>query len=90
VIARKAVLVRWTSELHRAMQTEIGQQLRSEYELPQELSPELVRCLAQLDKSLSFARGRRQKLRHWFTSLQIGAASVCSAPSLAGRPPARP
>ena len=50
MIARKAVLVRWTSELHRAMQTEIGQQLRSEYELPQELSPELVRAAGQVSE----------------------------------------
>ena len=40
------------------MQTEIGRQLRSEYELPQEPSPELARSLARLDKSLSFARAR--------------------------------
>ena len=61
--ARKTALVRWTSELHRAMQTEIGQQLRSEYELPQELSPELARSLARLDKSLSFARAAPPEVR---------------------------
>jgi len=56
VTARKTALVRWTSELHRAMQTEIGRQLRSEYELPQELSTELARSVARLDKSLALAR----------------------------------
>ena len=45
------------------MQTEIGQQLRSEYELPQELSPELARSLAQLEKSLSFARAAPPEVR---------------------------
>jgi hypothetical protein len=38
------------------MQTEIGWQLRSEFELPQQVSPELARCLARLDKSLALAR----------------------------------
>jgi hypothetical protein len=48
------------------MQTEIGRQLRSEYELPQELSPELARSLACLDKSLSFARAEPPKVRSRF------------------------
>ena len=42
VTARKTALVRRTSELHRAMQAEIGRQLRSEYEAPQELSTDLA------------------------------------------------
>jgi hypothetical protein len=37
------------------MQTEIGRQLRSQFELPQQVSPELARCLARLDKSLALA-----------------------------------
>ena len=45
------------------MQTEIGQQLRSEYELPEEPSPELARSLARLDKSLSFARAVPPEVR---------------------------
>ena len=69
--ARKAALVRWASELHRAMQAEIGRQLGSEYELLQELSPELARSLAQLDKSVTFARAAPSEVR---SPLYVGAA----------------
>jgi hypothetical protein len=50
--ARKNASIRWTSLLHRAMQNEIGQQLRSEFDAPQDTPTELARPLAQLDKSL--------------------------------------
>jgi hypothetical protein len=48
------------------MQAEIGRQLRSEYELPQELPPELDRSLARLDKSLSLARAAPPEVRSRF------------------------
>ncbi len=54
--ARKPDLVKWTSELRHAMQTEIGRQLRSEFEPPRQLSTELARSLVRLDKSRASAR----------------------------------
>ena len=52
------------------MQTEIGRQLRAEYELPQELSTELASSLARLDKSLAFAGAAPpKKLGYGFTSV---------------------
>lgn len=45
------------------MQTEIGRQLRAEYELPQELSTELASSLARLDKSLAFAGAAPPEVR---------------------------
>jgi len=63
VTARKNALVRWTSVLHHSMQTEIGRQLRAEYELPQELSTELASSLARLDKSLAFAGAAPPEVR---------------------------
>jgi hypothetical protein len=48
------------------MQTEIGRQLRSEYEPPRELSPELARSLARLDKSLALARASSPEVRSRF------------------------
>jgi hypothetical protein len=63
VTARKNALVRWTSVLHHSMQTEIGRQLRAEYELPQALSTELASSLARLDKSLAFAGAAPPEVR---------------------------
>jgi hypothetical protein len=48
------------------MQTEIGRQLRSEYDLPQELSTELARSVARLDKSLAFTRAAPSEVRSRF------------------------
>ena len=64
--ARNNALVRWTSVLHGAMQTEIGRQLRLEYEPPRELSTEIARSLARLDKSLAFARAAPAGVRSRF------------------------
>ena len=61
--ARRNALLRWTSVLHRAMLTEIGWQLRSEYELPQELPAELAGALTRLDKSLTFAGAASSEVR---------------------------
>jgi hypothetical protein len=49
-----------------ASSDEIGQQLRSECELPQELSPEMARSLTRLDKSLIFARAAPPEVRSRF------------------------
>ena len=64
--ARRNALLRWTSVLHRAMLTEIGWQLRSEYELPQELPAELAGALTRLDKSLTFAGAASSEVRSRF------------------------
>ena len=64
--ARRNAALRWTSGLHQAMQNEIGRQLRSEFDLPQELSTELARSLARLDKSLALARAAPPELRSRF------------------------
>jgi hypothetical protein len=61
--ARRNALVRWTAVLHRAMQIEIGRQMRSEYELPQELPAELAGTLARLDKSPTFAGAASSEAR---------------------------
>ena len=49
VTARKNPLHRWNSPLHRAMQTEIGRQMLSEYELPHELPARLAGCVKRLE-----------------------------------------
>jgi hypothetical protein len=41
---------KWADALRREMQMAIGQQLRDEYELPQELTPELSTPLIRKDK----------------------------------------
>ena len=41
---------KWAGALRREMQTAIGQQLRAEYELPQELPPELTALLIRMDE----------------------------------------
>ena len=61
--ARRNALLRWTSVLHRAMQIEIGRQMRSEYDLPQELPAELASTLARLDKSSTFAGAASSEAR---------------------------
>ncbi len=61
--ARKPALVKWTSEVHRAMQTEIGRELRSEFEPPRQLSTELARSLVRLDKSLASERTELPEVR---------------------------
>lgn len=44
---------KWAGALRREMQTAIGQQLRAEYELPQELPLELTALLTAWMNSLS-------------------------------------
>ena len=61
--ARRNALLRWTSVLHRAMQIEIGRQMRSEYDLPQDLPAELASTLARLDKSSTFAGAASSEAR---------------------------
>jgi len=61
--ARRNALLRWTSVLHRAMQIEIGRQMRSEYDLPQELPAELASTLARLDKSSTLAGAASSEAR---------------------------
>src|SRR5262245_38437505 len=46
--AHKNPLRNWTCPLHRAMQIEIGRQMRSDYELPRELPRELATSLNKL------------------------------------------
>jgi hypothetical protein len=64
--ARTQAVRRWTTMLHRAMQTEIGRELRSEFDPPQELSTELARSLARWDKSLALARSARPEIKSRF------------------------
>src|SRR5262249_34719979 len=54
--ARRNGLLNWISPLHLAMQTEIGRQLRLEYEAPKTLPPLLTACVARLDKPLEASR----------------------------------
>jgi hypothetical protein len=46
VAARQTAFISWTSLLHRAMQNEIGRQLRSEFDLPRERIGLLLRGIA--------------------------------------------
>ncbi len=41
---------KWVLSLCREMQTSIGNQLRTECELPKELAPDLCALMARLDK----------------------------------------
>ncbi len=43
----------WVQALYRAMQAAIGQQLKTEFEPPTELTPELHSILAQIEKQKS-------------------------------------
>jgi hypothetical protein len=52
------------------MQTEIGRQLRSEYDPPQELSTGLARSSARLDKSLALARVAPPEVRSRFYTVE--------------------
>ena len=78
VTARKNALVRWTSVLHHSMQTEIGRQLRAEYELPQELSTELASSLARLDKSLAFAGAAPPEVRLRFYKCESSPKAIAT------------
>lgn len=40
---------RWVTNLHRAMLFAIGQQLKAEHDVPNELTPELVALLSAID-----------------------------------------
>ena len=41
---------RWVTNLHRAMLFAIGQQLKAEHDLPNELTPKLVALLSAIDR----------------------------------------
>ena len=41
---------RWVTNLHSAMLSAIGQQLKAEHDLPTELTPELVALLGAIDR----------------------------------------
>jgi hypothetical protein len=49
VVARRRYQNDWILTLYRAMQAAIGEQLKIEYELPGELTPELAIVLRKLD-----------------------------------------
>jgi hypothetical protein len=51
----------WPEDLRREMQTAIGQQLRVEYELPQELPPELAMLLIRMDEQPQEQRTEHHK-----------------------------
>jgi hypothetical protein len=46
----KWATTKWTATLHQEMQTMIGQQLKAQYELPQELSPHMTALLMRIDE----------------------------------------
>jgi hypothetical protein len=52
----------WVLNLYRAMQDAIGQQLRTEYELPTELTPKLVVLLSIIDQQSETKEDRVQSI----------------------------
>ena len=52
----------WVLNLYRAMQDAIGQQLRTEYELPTELTPKLVVLLSVIDQQSETKEDRVQSI----------------------------
>lgn len=52
----------WNSEMHRAMQAELGQQLKTAYGLPTELTPKLNALVSAMDKPMEL-RSARYKLQ---------------------------
>ena len=50
---RKWATPKWLAALHQEMQTMIGQQLRVQCELPQELSPDMMALLLRMDQQHS-------------------------------------
>ena len=79
--ARRNSLHKWNCLLHRAMQTEIGRQMRAEYELPQELPNELSALLNKLLAPTAAAsepgsQDRRRKLLQRAMACEEAAGKV--------------